>query len=194
MSSASSASAETTAAPVCAAPSPMAVREVVVCGTLSMAAFDPATGSGTSTRIRTSSTGTLNLLRPVESVPCIAVEDPEYHAWRVSGCICAQRGSPRAGCDAPGRPPSPACFLQETHPCILQRFDEFLVLLRGKRLAVFLDYDGGCRAMLDGASSTRAASRGGGGARQQPASRRAASVQARSTAPLHTPRPGLQGR
>lgn len=34
--------------------------------------------------LRTSSTGSLNLLRPIASLPVIAVEDPEYQAWRVS--------------------------------------------------------------------------------------------------------------
>lgn len=35
--------------------------------------------------------------------------------------------------------------LQEEHPCILQHFNAFLERVNGKRVAVFLDYDGGCR-------------------------------------------------
>lgn len=31
---------------------------------------------------------------------------------------------------------------QAEHPCILERFNEFLKLVSGKRVAVFLDYDG----------------------------------------------------
>lgn len=33
---------------------------------------------------------------------------------------------------------------QDEHPCILQHFDTFLERVNGKRVAVFLDYDGGC--------------------------------------------------
>ena len=32
--------------------------------------------------------------------------------------------------------------MQAKHPCALSHFSEFISLLRGKRLAVFLDYDG----------------------------------------------------
>jgi trehalose 6-phosphate phosphatase len=32
--------------------------------------------------------------------------------------------------------------LQAKHPCALSHFSEFVSLIRGKRLAVFLDYDG----------------------------------------------------
>lgn len=35
-----------------------------------------------------------------------------------------------------------AVYVQEQHPSILDRFDEFVTLMRGKKLAVFLDYDG----------------------------------------------------
>jgi hypothetical protein len=56
----------------------------------------------------TSSTGSLNLLRPVESVPCIAAEDPEYQAWRVrrntrarDTGVYSRRGTPHA-CDRCG--------------------------------------------------------------------------------------------
>jgi hypothetical protein len=31
---------------------------------------------------------------------------------------------------------------QAEHPCILSHFSEFALSLKGKRLAVFLDYDG----------------------------------------------------
>jgi hypothetical protein len=34
---------------------------------------------------------------------------------------------------------------QERHPCIIQSFDSFLQHVNGKRLAVFLDYDGECK-------------------------------------------------
>jgi len=45
-------------------------------------------------------------------------------------------------------------FLQESHPCVLQRFDRFLQYIKGKRLVVFLDYDGMCAAgvFCDGAT------------------------------------------
>jgi hypothetical protein len=33
---------------------------------------------------------------------------------------------------------------QAKHPCILQHFDAFLERVNGKRVAVFLDYDGTC--------------------------------------------------
>ena len=33
-------------------------------------------------------------------------------------------------------------IMQAKHPCALSHFSEFISLLRGKRLAVFLDYDG----------------------------------------------------
>ena len=33
-------------------------------------------------------------------------------------------------------------LLQAAHPSVLDHFDEFASTLRGKRLAVFLDYDG----------------------------------------------------
>lgn len=42
---------------------------------------------------------------------------------------------------------------QVKHPCILQHFDSFLERVNGKRVAVFLDYDG----------MVVAAERGGGG-------------------------------
>ena len=32
--------------------------------------------------------------------------------------------------------------MQDQHPSILEQFEEFAKLVRGKRLAVFLDYDG----------------------------------------------------
>ena len=35
-----------------------------------------------------------------------------------------------------------AVYLQEQHPSILEHFEDFAQLLKGKRLAVFLDYDG----------------------------------------------------
>ena len=33
-------------------------------------------------------------------------------------------------------------YIQEQHPSILEHFEDFAQLLKGKRLAVFLDYDG----------------------------------------------------
>eukprot|EP00955_Chlamydomonas_euryale_P082535 363738-Chlamydomonas_euryale.AAC.12 len=48
---------------------------------------------------------------------------------------------------SPMQPPTPmSCRAlrcpQVKHPCILSHFADFTGLLRGKRLAVFLDYDG----------------------------------------------------
>lgn len=37
---------------------------------------------------------------------------------------------------------------QAKHPSVLDRFDEFVSTLRGKRLAVFLDYDGESHAVV----------------------------------------------
>lgn len=38
--------------------------------------------------------------------------------------------------------PVSSCAAQVKHPCILQHFDAFLEMVSGKRVAVFLDYDG----------------------------------------------------
>jgi hypothetical protein len=38
--------------------------------------------------------------------------------------------------------PRSSCAAQVKHPCILQHFDAFLEMVSGKRVAVFLDYDG----------------------------------------------------
>jgi len=37
---------------------------------------------------------------------------------------------------------SQVLYIQAQHPSILEHFDDFTSLLNGKRLAVFLDYDG----------------------------------------------------
>ncbi len=39
---------------------------------------------------------------------------------------------------------SQVLYIQAQHPSILEHFDDFTSLLHGKRLAVFLDYDGTC--------------------------------------------------
>lgn len=57
-------------------------------------------------------TGSTGSLRQIDSRPVLDTEDPSYLAWR------------------------------EGHPCVLEQFDSFLQLVRGKRLVVFLDYDG----------------------------------------------------
>lgn len=41
----------------------------------------------------------------------------------------------------PAAHPKGMC-IQEQHPSILEHFEDFAQLLKGKRLAVFLDYDG----------------------------------------------------
>jgi hypothetical protein len=43
---------------------------------------------------------------------------------------------------APCKANSVLTHSQDEHPCILQHFDTFLERVNGKRVAVFLDYDG----------------------------------------------------
>jgi hypothetical protein len=67
--------------------------------------------------------------------------DEEFEVWRVRNYHAMH--SPRV-CSSPFC--SPWCYslllLQVKHPCILQHFDTFLERVNGKRVAVFLDYDG----------------------------------------------------
>lgn len=61
----------------------------------------------------------------------------DYEGWRVStnsGWL-AHRMRARFDADA-------SSLLQERHPCLLTNFEEFRQQLHGRRLAVFLDYDG----------------------------------------------------
>ena len=68
----------------------------------------------------------------------------EFCAWKVSAVQYSARPA-----QAPKNLLSPASaahsqvlYIQAQHPSILEHFDDFTSLLNGKRLAVFLDYDG----------------------------------------------------
>jgi hypothetical protein len=45
---------------------------------------------------------------------------------------------------------------QDEHPCILQHFDAFLERVNGKRVAVFLDYDGAPSLWVGGSQRSAA--------------------------------------
>lgn len=72
--------------------------------------------------------------------------DAEFAAWRVRPMAwllswpAAQLQE--AWCSPPGRCYCCCRCAQVQHPCILQHFDTFLERVNGKRVAVFLDYDG----------------------------------------------------
>lgn len=72
-----------------------------------------------------------------------ALVDEEFSSWRVR----RRHALHVPGClhRAPPVPPTLVLLLllvQAKHPCILQHFDAFLERVNGKRVAVFLDYDG----------------------------------------------------
>eukprot|EP00879_Flechtneria_rotunda_P004952 GHRR01005226.1.p1 GENE.GHRR01005226.1~~GHRR01005226.1.p1 ORF type:complete len:424 (+),score=131.44 GHRR01005226.1:209-1480(+) len=66
-------------------------------------------------------------------------QDSEYIAWRVKPGSATSRLQHQPQVHQPTRA---TLFLQDKHPCILQHFDVFLQRVNGKRVAVFLDYDG----------------------------------------------------
>ena len=62
-------------------------------------------------------------------------ESHVFEAWRVCEICLSCVVSVSRGVDCHH-------IMQAKHPCALSHFSEFVSLLRGKRLAVFLDYDG----------------------------------------------------
>ena len=101
--------------------------------------------------------GSTGSLVSMPSMSSARLDDVEYMQWRVCWlCVsgarvpCARaRGVCAALANAPcARPlsqPSTLCTplsQQERHPCVLEHFSRFLELVDGKRVAVFLDYDG----------------------------------------------------
>jgi hypothetical protein len=102
-----------------------------------------ASGDNVSSRPPPASASTL--LGPkttAAAAPPPEADSEAFIAWRV-----------RPGGGAPSSSPIGAAFernplircaslTQEKHPCILSRFEEFTGKLKGKRLAIFLDYDG----------------------------------------------------
>jgi len=69
----------------------------------------------------------------------------EFCAWKVPAVqSSAQPAQAENLLSAASAAHSQVLYIQAQHPSILEHFDDFTSLLHGKRLAVFLDYDGTC--------------------------------------------------
>jgi len=103
--------------------------------------------------VRTHFGGALSLdtapLRLHSNVTCVAraqsAKEAEWLDWKVRKCLIGRlnellvRNAPQHAFSNPR--PSPI-FLQRKYPSILDEFEQFINRAHGKRLAVFLDYDG----------------------------------------------------
>lgn len=75
--------------------------------------------------------------------PSSAHSAREFRAWKVGLAWRTPVSRPaRLSYAFLVQPFSPEMCMQEQHPSVLEHFEDFAKLLQGKRLAVFLDYDG----------------------------------------------------